>query len=82
MQNDQTYAFAQKLFGAISLKLGAIMLLPSILTMFFFIGKNKDIVGTAGGIVVFIQCLVMLTVFFPVESALKQHFDDKGRPLK
>ncbi len=82
MQNDQTYAFAQKLFGAISLKLGAIMLLPSILTMFFVIGKNKDTVGTTGGVVVFIQCLVMIAVIFPVESALKEHFDEDGRRIK
>ena len=61
--------------------IGCGLMLPvSILSMVFLaFGRSVDTVGTVGGVIVGMQCAVMVLSIFPTERALKRNFDDYGR---
>ena len=44
----------------------------------FFIGKDIDTVGTAGGIICYIQIIVLLLTILLTEIELHKHFDKNG----
>ena len=46
--------------------------------MLFFIGKDIDTVGTAGGIISYIQIIVLLLTLVLTEIELHKHFDKNG----
>lgn len=74
--NQNTWDFAQLYCGKLWWKIGWIMLPFSIIGMLPVIGKNDDIVGGAGAVIITIQCIIMFVSIFFVEKALKRKFRD------
>ena len=77
-KNEDTWYFAQRYCGKLWMKLGLVMLVPSIIVNFFVINRNDDIVGGVGSIIISIQCIIMFATIGIVEKALKQEFDKDG----
>ena len=79
MMNEDTWKFAHSYIGKLWFICGLILLLPSVVVMFFVFGKEADTVGTIGAILVLIQMFPMIGTIIPTEKALKKNFDDYGR---
>ncbi len=82
MKNDETYKFAQKEAGKYWYSSGIILLLPSIISMFLVIGRDKNTISCDGLAVVAVQMIVMLMSIIPVERALKNNFDKNGDKIE
>lgn len=78
MKNKDTWDFAHKYCGKLWYKCGMVMLPVSAAAMFFFIEKNENIVGTAGGILCAVQTIILIGSIYPTEKALKDNFDKDG----
>lgn len=78
MKNKDTWNFAQETCGRLWWKAGWLLLLPSIAFQLPFYGGGDDLVGTVGGILCTVQCIVMIGTIWPVERALKKHFNREG----
>ena len=78
MKNMDTWKFAHAYCGRLWWKLGVIMLIPSVLIHIPFYQSNEKTIGLIGGILITIQCIVLIMAIFPTESALKQTFNDDG----
>lgn len=52
------------------------MILPSALIHVPLYHSNENTIGIAGGILVTIQCIVLIVSIYPTEKALKKHFND------
>lgn len=52
------------------------MILPSALIHVPLYHSNENTTGIAGGILVTIQCIVLIVSIYPTEKALKKHFND------
>lgn len=74
--NQNTWDFAQLYCGKLWWKIGWIMLPFSIIGMLPVIGKNDNIVGGAGAVIITIQCIIMFVSIFFVERALAKKFGD------
>lgn len=74
--NQNTWDFAQLYCGKLWWKIGWIMLPFSIIGMLPVIGKNDNIVGGAGAVIITIQCITMFVSIFFVERALAKKFGD------
>ena len=81
MKNMDTWQFAHKYFGKRWYKLGWLILLPSILGMIPVIGKDDDIGGIVGSVIITIQCVVLILPIFSTEKALKRTFDKDGKRI-
>ena len=77
MKNEKTWAFAHKTIGKIWWYAG-LVLLPSIIPLFFFIKASVDTVGMVGSIICGVQLFVLVFSILPVEASLKKRFDDDG----
>ena len=75
MKNETTWKYAHKIAGKIWLYCGLVLLPLSVVAMLFFIGKDIDTVGTAGGIISYIQIIVLLLTILLTEIELHKHFD-------
>lgn len=53
----------------------------AIISMLPVIGKNDDIVGGVGAVVVTVECIIMFMTIFCVEKALDKKFDKDGNPI-
>ena len=82
MKNKDTWQFAHQYFGRIWLVVGAIMIVPSMVTMLFVIGQSVGVIGTFGGILCAIQLVFLVVSIFPTEKALKDNFDQYGKRKK
>ena len=78
MQNMDTWKFAHDYCGRLWWKTGWIILIPSVLIHFPIYNSSKGIIGTVGGILCTIQCVILLISIFPTERALKRNFTDEG----
>ena len=79
MKNMDTWKFAHKMIGKIWLYSGLVLLPPSIIPLFFFIGSDSETIGLFAAVIVSVQTVVCLVTIFPVEAALKKTFDKDGR---
>lgn len=79
MMNKETWNFAHMYIGKLWFICGLILLLPSVVVMFFVLGKDANTVGTVGAIIVFVQMIPMIGTIIPTEKALKKNFDEYGR---
>ncbi len=83
MKNRETWEFAHHICGKLWKRLGWILLLLSILGMlaeWFWLGSGESAVGACGTGICMAQCVVLVASIFPVEAALKRHFDEDGNP--
>jgi hypothetical protein len=78
MKNETTWKYSHKIAGKIWLYCGLVLLPLSVVAMLFFIGKDIDTVGTAGGIISSIQVIVLLLTLVLTEIELHKHFDKNG----
>jgi len=78
MKNKETWEFAHHYCGKVWLIMGYIILILSVISMLFVIGKDEKIVGTSGGILCGIQVVLLVISIFPTEIALRNNFDKNG----
>ena len=79
MKNQQTWDFAHQVCGRLWLRAGAVMLPLSLLAMLPALGRGTEAVGMWLTGVTAVQLVVLVGSIFPVERALKKHFDKLGR---
>lgn len=80
-KNQETWDFAHHYCGKLWTKIGWILLPVSVLIMLPVIGKGDDMIGTAGGVLMIVQCIVLIGSIFPVEHALMKQFDKDGNRI-
>jgi len=78
MKNQETWQFAHKYIGRLWKICGWLILLISVLVMFFVCGKDFIVVSIIGGIVCAIQIVIMICTMIPTEITLKKNFDEYG----
>lgn len=78
MKNKDTWEFAHRYCGKIWYLCGLITLPISIVFMLLLIGKNKDIVGIGGAIMMGVQLVPLIGSILPTELALRKNFDKNG----
>ena len=78
MKNKDTWEFAHHYCGKLWKNIGLVMLVISIISMLFVIGKDNRGVGTFGGNICIIQLIFLVGSIFPTERALKRNFDKDG----
>ena len=80
MKNQDTWDFAHHVCGKIWLVCGLVSLPFSLVPVWLVVDKNKDVVSLTGLIVLGLQVVLLLVSLIPVERALKNHFDEFGKP--
>ena len=80
MKNQDTWDFAHKHFGKTWFVCGLVLIPVSLVPMFLVMGREADVVRTTGFIILGIQLVLMLGAILPTEIALKNNFDEFGRP--
>jgi uncharacterized membrane protein len=78
MKNQDTWTFAHLHCGRLWVAVGRVLLPLSIAAMLFLIGRDENVAETAAGIIMGVQCVVLLTSVIPTEAALRKHFDRDG----
>lgn len=78
MKNKDTWDYAHKLVGKIWLILGAITLIISIIPMLFVIGKDDNLIGILGTLLVMGELVPLFISIIPVEIGLNRKFDKNG----
>lgn len=78
MKNMDTWRFAHKFCGKLWLKVGLIMLFPTILLHLPFYNSDEDTLGLVSIVFMIIQLVVLIASAFPTEIALKKTFNDDG----
>ena len=56
------------------------MIIPSALMHFPLYHSDENTIGVVGGILVTIQCVILIVSIYTTEKALKKHFNDDGTP--
>ena len=80
MKNMDTWKFAHKYCGKLWWKIGWLMIIPSALIHIPLYHSDENTIGVAGGILVTVQCIILIVSIYPTEKALKKHFNDDGTP--
>lgn len=78
MRNQETWQYAHKHCGKLWFVIGLIMLFLSyaaMVVMLLTLSRDTTTVGTYGGIVIGVQCIILIASCFPTEFALKKKFD-------
>lgn len=81
MKNMDTWNFAHEYCGKLWWKIGWIILIPTILIQIPFVHSSEDTIGTVGGIICTVQCIILIGSIYPTERALKRDFPDDSRRL-
>lgn len=79
MKNEDTWEFAHHYCGKLWYRWGILLLLATVISMCFLIGKDTDTIGGYGGLICFIQMLPLIGTIFPTEHALKKNFNKDGK---
>ena len=77
-KNEETWEFAHKYCGKIWYRCGIISLPLSAAAMLFVLGKNEELIGMTGAVIMGVQLAVLIISIFPTEAALKKTFDKYG----
>ena len=78
MKNMDTWKFAHDYCGKLWWKIGWLMIMPSVVIHLLVCNSNENTIGSVGGILVTIQCIILVVSIYPTEKALKKHFNDDG----
>lgn len=78
MKNQETWTFAHHYCGRIWKITGWILAVLTVITFLPLLHKEKDIIGTYGGIICFIQMVPLIGSIYPTEKALRKTFDKNG----
>ena len=77
-KNMYTWNFAHDYCGRLWIKIGIILMIPSVLCNFFVIHGTENQIGIVRGSAVSLQTIILCLSILPVEKALKQVFDQNG----
>lgn len=78
-KNMDTWKFAHDYCGRLWLKIGIILLVPSIIVQIPFVNSDENTVGILTLIIEGVQLVFLLGSILPVERALKRTFDENGK---
>ncbi|MBQ6333194.1 MAG: SdpI family protein [Clostridia bacterium] len=81
MKTQETWDFAHCYLGNLWFKIGLVLIPLSALPLIFVYGKDVDLIGTVGAVVTLFEIFPMIVPIFPTERALKENFDEYGKPL-
>lgn len=81
MKTQETWDFAHHYLGNLWFKIGLVLIPLSALPLIFVYGKDVDLIGTVGAVVTLFEIVPMIVPIFPTERALKENFDEYGKPL-
>lgn len=81
MKTQETWDFAHRYLGYLWFKIGLVLIPLSALPLIFVYGKDIELIGTVGAVVTLFEIVPMIVPIFPTERALKENFDEYGRPL-
>ncbi len=79
MINQDTWEFAHHHCGRSWYITGWVMLPVSVIAMLFLLGKDIDVIGNIGAVILYIQCVPLLGSIIPTEIALRKTFDKQGK---
>lgn len=77
-KNQDTWEFANKLWGRLAWKSGIWSLIGTIAAMIAVFPAGDDVIANVGMVVMFLQLAVILLTIPVVEKALKKEFDENG----
>lgn len=78
MKNKDTWVFAHQEIGRLWTRWGTILLAATVAGMLSLMGKDEDMMATAGCILMFVQMIPLIGCIFPVEKKLRETFDKDG----
>lgn len=78
MKNKDTWEFAHRHNGNIWFKTGCVLLVLTIASILFLVGKNEDIIGNYSMAICILQLVFLIGSIFPTEIALRKNFDKNG----
>lgn len=78
MKNKETWEFAHQYCGRLWWIWGVAMAFITVVLFLVLLGSDMDTIGTAGGILCFLQFLPLIGVILPTEKALRKNFDKDG----
>ncbi len=76
MKDQESWDFAHRYCGKLWFWWGLILLVLSVPVMLGVYGRDVDLVGSVGGILVFAQMVPMLGAIWPTERELKKRFGE------
>jgi uncharacterized membrane protein len=80
MKNQDTWDFAHYYCGKLWLVCGLVSLPISLVPILLVLGKSQQVISVAGLIVLGIQTILLIATIFQTERALKNNYDEFGRP--
>ncbi len=81
MKNDETWAFAHRYHAEVWLWSGAILAALSLISLVALIAVHREsMFEQYVGIIMVVQCAVLVLSIIPTERALRKHFDADGNP--
>ena len=81
MKNLDTWIFAHHYIGRLWLRIGLIVLIPTVIAGMFAFGKDADTIGMRAVITEGLQLIPMVISIIMTERALKKTFDKDGKRL-
>jgi uncharacterized membrane protein len=80
MKSLEAWTFANKYSGRLFYSYGIISFVVSVIILFLLRSQSNDFIGAAVAVLCLVQTGVIIFTIFPVEKALKEKFDEQGRP--
>lgn len=77
-KNMETWKFAHNYCGHLWLKLGLILIIPTIIIQIPFVQAGENVIGIVTLIIEGIQLAILIGSIMWVEKALKRNFDENG----
>ena len=81
VRSQDTWEFAHHYFGKLWLVCGLVSIPISLVPICLVLGKSEQVISVTGLIVLGLQTLLMLVTIILTERALKNNFDEFGKPL-
>ena len=69
MKNMDTWKFSHDYCGKLWWKIGWLMIMPSVVIHLLVCNSNENTIGIVGGILVTIQCIILVVSIYPTEKA-------------
>lgn len=78
MQNKETWDFAHRYFGRLSLVFGLVLMPLTIIAALTFRNTDVETVGIMGTLLMTGQIVFLIILIIPTEIALKKNYDKDG----
>lgn len=82
MKSREAWDFANRYSARLMLICGIVLLIISAAIMVIFRNKSEDIQAMIMVVLCTVQTIAIVVTIIPVEKALKDKFDEQGRPKK